>query len=215
MERTQRGVTLAIIVLVIVHQVGLIGMHLDSTRELFISLVPYNLMFSALVLALFHRPWTINFGIVAFVVFWAGYLVELVGIKTGIIFGVYQYDTALGFKVAGVPPLIGLNWLLLVYSTGIIARNAFQKLWVRILFAAGLMVVLDLLIEPMAVRFDFWSWQDNVIPVQNFIAWFLTAALMQLGFQTMDERPVNPVAYPFYLIQVGFFAVFFLVDKAF
>ncbi len=212
MEKTQRGVTLAVIVLVIIHQVGLIGLHLESARDLFIQLVPGNLILSGIILAWFHRPWTLNVGIVAFVIFWAGYLVELVGVKTGIIFGSYQYGTALGPKIAGVPPLIGLNWLLLVYSTGIIARQAFQKWWVRVLFSAFLMVILDLLIEPMAIRFDFWTWEGNQIPVQNFIAWFLTAALMQAGFQSLDDPPKNSIAYPFYLIQVGFFAVFLLVD---
>lgn len=215
MERTQRGVTIAIIVLVIFHQVGLIGLHMDSTRDLFIQLVPGNLILSAIILSLFHKTWTVSFGIVAFVIFWAGYLVELVGVKTGIIFGVYQYGTALGPKIADIPPLIGLNWLLLTYSTGIIARNAFEKLWVRVLFGALLMVVLDLLIEPMAIRFDFWTWMNGEIPIQNFFAWFVTAALMQTGFQTLDQKVTNPVAYPFYLIQVGFFAVFLLVDKAF
>lgn len=215
MERTKRGVTIAIIILVIFHQVGLIGLHTESTRDLFIQLVPGNLILSAIILSIFHKPWTTSFGIVAFVIFWAGYLIELVGVKTGIIFGAYQYDVALGPKIGGVPPLIGLNWLLLTYATGVIARNAFGRLWVRILFGAFLMVILDLLIEPMAIRFEFWTWLDGEIPVQNFIAWFLTAVLMQLGFQTQDQPVTNPIAYPFYLIQVGFFAVFLLVDKAF
>ncbi len=215
MERTQRGVTLAVLVLVIFHQVGLIGLHLASTRELFIQLVPMNLLLSAGLLSLYHRPWTVNFGIVAFVIFWAGYLVELVGVQTGIVFGVYQYDTALGPKIAGVPPLIGLNWLLLTYSCGIIARQAFARLWVRVLVGALLMVVLDLLIEPMAIRFDFWSWANDSIPVQNYIAWFMIALIMQAGLQTMDQDIKNPIAYPFYLVQVGFFAVFLLVEKAF
>lgn len=217
MERTQSRVTLAIIVLVIFHQVGAIGLHIDEVKELFTSLVPGNLILSGIILGLFHRSWSISFVILALVIFWAGYLVELVGVKTGIIFGPYQYDTALGFKVGGVPPLIGLNWLLLVYSTGIIARKALSNLWLRALMGAGLMVILDLLIEPMAVRFDFWTWTGGEIPLQNFVAWFITAAIMQIGFQyfQQDEEIENPIAYPFYLIQIAFFAVFLLVDKAF
>lgn len=217
MERSQSRATIAIIILVIFHQVGVIGLHLESTRELFISLVPGNLILSGIILGIFHRTWSTSFGILALVIFWAGYLVELVGVKTGIIFGAYSYDTALGFKIGGVPPLIGLNWLLLVYSTGIIARKALSNIWLRAAMGAGLMVILDLLIEPMAVRFDFWTWSEGEIPVQNFVAWFLTAAMMQIGFQYFqkDEEIDNPIAYPFYLVQVAFFAVFFLVDKAF
>ncbi|MDP5172072.1 MAG: carotenoid biosynthesis protein [Bacteroidia bacterium] len=215
MERTQRGVTIAVLILVIFHQVGLVGLHLSSTKDVFIQLVPMNLLLSALLLSIFHQKWSISFGIVIFVIFWAGYLIELVGVKTGLIFGVYQYGTALGPKIAGVPPMIGLNWLLLTYSTGVIARKAFRPLWARILFACVLMVLLDLLIEPMAIRFDFWHWDSGEIPLQNFVAWFLTAALMQTGFQTLDQDIKNPLAYPFYLVQIGFFAVFFLVEHAF
>lgn len=216
MERSKHWVTIAVLILVIFHQVGVVGLHLPQTRDLFVQLVPMNLLLSAGLLAWFHRPWTVSFGIVAFVIFWVGYLVELVGVKTGIIFGPYHYDTALGPKIAGVPPLIGLNWLLLTYSTGIIAMRAFRKVWVRVLAGALLMVVLDLLIEPMAIRFDFWTWdtETHEIPIQNFLAWFTVAVLMQVGLQTQSSDLRNPLAYPFYLVQVGFFAVFLLVDWA-
>lgn len=215
MERTQGSITIAVIVLVLFHQVGLIGLHLPASRDLFIQLVPFNLLLSAGLLAWFHQRWSVNFGILIFVIFWAGYLIELAGVKTGIIFGEYAYDRALGPKIADVPPMIGLNWVLLTYSTGVIARMAFQRLWVRIVAAALMMVFLDILIEPMAMRFEFWSWAGNVVPLQNFVAWFIVSLLMQLGFQTQEQEVKNSLAYPFYLVQVGFFAVFWLVDAAF
>ena len=40
------------------------------------------------------------------------------------------------------------------------------------------MVLLDLMIEPVAIRLDFWHWQAEVIPLQNYLMWFLVALLM-------------------------------------
>jgi putative membrane protein len=40
------------------------------------------------------------------------------------------------------------------------------------------MVLLDLMIEPVAIRLDFWHWQGGSIPIQNYIMWFLVAMFM-------------------------------------
>ncbi len=172
-------------------------------------------MLSVLVLGFFHRRWTVNFSIYCFVIFWAGYLVELVGVKTGVIFGTYSYHTALGFKVAGVPPLIGINWLMLIYCSGIISQQATHNIWINTTIGAVLMLLLDLVIEPMAMRFDFWTWQGEAIPLQNFFAWFVVSWGMLFAYHSLDQEKENPVATPLYLIQLGFFAIFWVVDFGF
>jgi len=204
-----------IIVLVILHQVGLVGLHLPETRELFQQLVPLNLLTSVGILLLFHRDWTLRFGIFCFAIFWAGYLVELLGVSTKVIFGPYHYDTALGFKIGGVPPLIGLNWLMLVYTTGMLAREIASNIWLRATLAAAAMVLLDLLIEPMAIRYDFWSWETDQghIPVQNFLAWFVVSWFMAYSFQRQPDAKKNPIAIPLYLIQLFFFLGFWVVEQ--
>lgn len=206
---------LMVIVLVILHQVGVVGLHLPETRELFQQLVPLNLLTSVGVLLWFHRPWTLRFGIFCFAIFWAGYLVELLGVSTGVIFGPYHYDTALGFKVGGVPPMIGVNWLMLVYTTGVLAREISPNLWVRTTLAAAAMVLLDLLIEPMAIRYDFWTWETDQghIPVQNFVAWFAISWFMAYAFQAQPDVQRNPIAIPLYLIQLFFFLTFWVVQQ--
>jgi putative membrane protein len=40
------------------------------------------------------------------------------------------------------------------------------------------MVLLDFMIEPVAIRLDFWHWQSGIIPLQNYLMWFLVAVLM-------------------------------------
>lgn len=32
--------------------------------------------------------------------------------------------------------------------------------------------------EPVAMKLDYWNWQDQVIPIQNHLAWFIIALLV-------------------------------------
>jgi len=188
-----------------------VGLHLEESRALFQMLTPLNLLLSVGVLGLFHRQWTSNFGIYAFAVFWAGYLVELVGVKTGVIFGVYQYGGTLGPKVADVPPMIGINWLMLAYSSGILAQGLSSNLWLRTTLGAVFMVFLDILIEPVAMKLDFWTWQGGSIPLQNYFAWFVISWAMQYGFHSLHQEKSNPVAVPLYVVLLLFFGAFWVI----
>ena len=40
------------------------------------------------------------------------------------------------------------------------------------------MVLLDVMIEPVAIRLDFWHWQAGDIPTQNYLMWFVVALFM-------------------------------------
>ena len=41
------------------------------------------------------------------------------------------------------------------------------------------MVGLDFLIEPIAVKYDFWNWSQNEVPKQNYLMWFILSIIMQ------------------------------------
>jgi len=61
----------------------------------------------------------------AFFVFFAfsflvGMGVEMIGVNTGHLFGIYQYGVKMGAKFNGVPWLIGLNWFILMFCCGIV-----------------------------------------------------------------------------------------------
>ncbi|MEL6673936.1 MAG: carotenoid biosynthesis protein [Bacteroidota bacterium] len=215
MERKKPSVTVTTLVLVILHQVGAIGLQLESSEALFQSLVPVNLMLTVAALAWYHRIWNMSFGLWVFGVFWGGYLVELLGVKTGVIFGEYYYGDALGPKVAAIPPLMGMLWVMLAYIAGIVSQKTSSNLWLRVIVGSLIMVGLDLLIEPAAPRNDFWYFRGGVAPFLNYFAWFVIAALMQLGFHRLHQEKTNPLAYPVLLIQIGFFLSFLVVDMAF
>jgi len=58
----------------------------------------------------------------------------------------------------------------------------------------------------VAVRFDFWAWQDEAIPFSNFIGWFLVALLLQIYFHRASFVKDNPMAPWVFLVQLLFFA---------
>ena len=191
------------ILLVILHLAGFIGLH-TSYRELFLQLTPFNLLVSALLLFLNQKDTNWSFYIFCFITFSFGYFIEVLGVKTGFIFGPYVYGNMLGFRLAGVPLVIGLNWLMLVYSVGIICNRLKTNLFLKSIAGAGMLVALDLFIEPVAIKYNFWRW-ENVIPVQNYIAWFITSLLMLFIFYRASFEKNNPMANALYIVQLVFF----------
>lgn len=207
----ERYLALGIGVLLLFYAVGFWGLGFSAYEPWFIALVPFNLLLTNTILFLFHRDWSWSFFLFALTAWTAGFLFEWIGVHTGLLFGEYSYGTALGFKVDEIPLLIGLNWLMLVYSSGHLVQRWASHWFMRALLGAILMVSLDVLIEPVAVRFDFWSWHQNEIPFSNFIGWFLVALLLQIHFHRSFFKKDNPIAPWVLLVQVLFFLGLYLV----
>jgi len=165
-------------ILVINHLVGIVGLNSPYVADF--ELVSWiNLILSFVFIISFHQPLHQRFWSYASLVFLIGMAVEILGINTGIPFGKYFYTERFGPMAFGVPLIIGFNWLLLTYCTASVIGRLKVSKWFKILFAANLMTALDLLLEPFAIRHGFWVWLDGVPPIQNFVAWWAVAVLMQ------------------------------------
>jgi uncharacterized membrane protein len=196
----------AIAILVIMYGVGLIGLG-STSPEWFLAATPLTLMLSAAALLLNHKDWSRSAIGAMLLAFFLGFGIELLGVKTGLIFGHYHYGNTLGFKVLDVPIVIGFNWLLLVLSTGsLVAKLRIPKL-AQAALGAGIMTVLDVLIEPIAMKLGFWHWEGGVIPLQNFGAWFLIAFFLHLAFAYLHFEKSNPVAGFIVGLQFAFFGI--------
>ena len=170
--------------LIILYASGLIGMHLPSTAALFTSLVPLTLWFTAFIcLVYFPKPSFQAYVFLLLVAVVAWYL-EVQGVRTGKIFGVYTYGKTLGFQLLRAPLTIGLNWLVLLLVTNALVEewNIVGKIS-KAAIGAGLMTALDFLIEPVAVHFDFWTWAGVQVPAQNFVAWWMASFFFHLAYQ--------------------------------
>jgi putative membrane protein len=198
--------------------VGTIGLIFPSTQPYFKLASAFNLWISLILLLLFHQPYNKSFIITAIGIFLAGFFIEAVGIHSGVVFGKYWYGQTLGIKALGVPLVIGANWLLLIYCSTTFTQFFFEILkkktphnsWLNNLFlkttiASILMVFLDILIEPVAIYLDFWHWQNEKIPFQNFQAWFLIAFFLNYIFLRVRFFNSNRMAILLFFLQFAFF----------
>ena len=140
------------------------------------------------------------------------FLVEALGVKTGNIFGEYIYGDNLGPKVAHTPLLIGVNWLMLIYCSIVIADTVSGKQTIKIFLPPVLMVIYDLVLEQAATVLGMWSWTDGKIPVRNYIAWFglsflftLVIRLLRISFSNKLAHYVMATQFIFFVILVAFF----------
>lgn len=195
-------------IIILFHLVGLCGFLTPELSELFIDLVPFHLLLMLLLLIFSIKEWSSHILLFAGIIFTAGFLIELIGVNTDAIFGSYTYGKALGIKLWQTPLLIGINWLILVYCTGVFLEQF--KMKTRFLFSllgALILLSLDILIEPVAMRFDYWTWDGSVIPVQNYLAWFLFSGLMLWIFSSISFNKKNKAAVVLLFSQFIFFAV--------
>jgi len=198
-----------IVIILIFHLVGFIGFIVNPIY--FRSLSPLNLMLSAgLVLMMCNqKKWQFYVSFLAVAII--GVAVEVLGVKTGVIFGSYYYGNSFGFKYLSVPLLIGVNWAMLLYSTSQFVR--FQNKWVNIFIGSVLMVLLDFFIEQSAAKFDFWYWKNGHIPLQNYIAWFAISLGLNAFFQPVLNQKPNLTAKAFYIIELVFFSSLYFFVK--
>ena len=202
---------LALILFVIIELVGFVGIISDHWHDHFVSLTPVNLVFISVVLMLFHRTFSMAESIWMATVFIAGYLVEVLGVKTGMIFGEYSYGQGLGPKIFEVPPTMGVNWFLLCYTSVRLVNPVPFHFLVKAALSATVMVALDAIMEPVAIAFDFWSWKSDEIPLQNYLAWWLIAFGLNSLWFVIKEKAQNIFSGWLFIYLVVFFTVMNIV----
>jgi uncharacterized membrane protein len=190
----------AIIIMAVNHIIGVIGLNNNGFSRVFESLAGVNLVLSFLMVIVFDAP--LNVGLLLFSVFGfvLGMCAEIAGVNTGYPFGIYYYTQVFGLHVYGVPVIIGINWVLLSYVTGIWANNYLKGQWQKILAASALMVVIDFFLESFATRHHLWVWQNKMPPVQNYVSWFMISLAIQFAFRKFIPASANPVAVAYLII---------------
>ncbi|MGD9993746.1 MAG: carotenoid biosynthesis protein [Salinivirgaceae bacterium] len=196
--------------LIIFYLIGSLGFMLPFTSSFFIQLIPLALLLNVFLLVYFHKPQRLQNYAVMILVAVLGFAIEVVGVKTGVLFGNYYYGTALGPKLMGVPLLIGVNWFFLTYAATLIAGKIVGNTIVKILLASAMVVVYDFVMEPVAVYTGMWYWTEGKIPTQNYLMWFITAAFFVFLFSRFAKGSRNPLALPILVLQFLFFAALHL-----
>ena len=84
--------------LLVPYVVGLIGILLPLTRSFFLSLTPYMLLFSFVIVYLEEGRWVIRNLLAILLIMAFSFGAEYLGVNYGYLFGDYTYGSILGFK---------------------------------------------------------------------------------------------------------------------
>ncbi len=195
------------LIIILFHLVGLYGFLNPNLTDFFIQLVPFHLLLMLALLVISGNDGSMNIRLFALVVFIFGFLIEVAGVNTGLIFGSYTYGATLGLKLWETPLLIGVNWLILVYSTGVLLNGFWPNKYFLALLGAIILVSIDFLIEPVAITYDYWSWTQQIIPMQNYLGWFAVSFTMFILFTSVNFKKQNRSAIVLFVTQVCFFII--------
>lgn len=203
---TNQNISLGLIWLF--HVSGIIGI-IYSDASWFIKATPLNLMLSFILLLLnIERSKKTLF--LVLLCFFVGMLAEIIGVKYGFIFGKYNYGEALGPKFMQVPFMMGIVWCILVFITGFIVQLFFETTWARIIVGIGLMLFLDLVMEPVAPILDFWTFESGLASFNNYLGWTVIAFPLQFIFHKVKLQIEGSFAFHLYFLQFLFFTILLL-----
>lgn len=188
---------------------GIFGI-LSDYQDWFLHNTPLNLYIYFLLIVINLEEFTIQ-SIPAFLIpFLLGFISEGLGVNMGYIFGSYAYGDNLGFKIWGVPLTICFNWILLTVVTQDLAKKLFKNRFLYCLVGAMMMVVLDIIIEVTAPRFDYWEFENGIVPLQNYLGWLFIGFLAQLGYSSFQVKTNSTVSLHLLIAITIFFSTFLL-----
>lgn len=192
------------------YAVGVISHLIDYLLPLMKTLTPFTLLLTGGVV-LFFSSKNSNGNLILWVIvtYLITYFLEVIGVKTGLVFGDYAYGNTLGLKLFDVPLIIGFNWVLVVLGAIKLSLKIFDDYFFVALFTGIFSVVFDFFLEPIAIKLDYWNWEGIKVPLQNYFAWFVIAFLFSILFQKMKLKIQSTLVEKYFLTQLIFFVILF------
>ena len=132
-----------------------------------------------------------------------GFAAEYIGSTTGVLFGEYDYTSALQPQIAGVPVIVLLAWFMMVWPLTLLSLFLVPtaSMWLRASLTGFMMMSWDFFLDPQMVGENYWVWSDpgtalpgiDSIPLFNYACWWLIGALASLAVDTI-VRPHSPLS---------------------
>jgi putative membrane protein len=147
-----------------------------------------------------------------FLVFVLSVIIENIGVVTGTVFGEYTYSQVLSPFIGFVPLAIGFAWIntlvpsMMITERIIKPQKDFSK-WIASALVGLLMVAFDFVLEEAAIELNYWSWENNQVPIQNYLAWYILGFLFaRMGYYLqIDKYKLPPLFKHIYFAQIGYF----------
>ncbi|MFB6343812.1 carotenoid biosynthesis protein [Saccharicrinis sp. FJH62] len=192
--------------------VGIIGFAIPFSRPVFQAMTPIVILLAVIGSIRYHDgDRNLKMILVSLFILLAGFSIEVIGVKTGIIFGTYSYGKVLGPKLMGTPVIIGLNWLLLIYTARAMVEYWDTSEWIKVPVVAILVTAFDIVLEPVAIKLGFWSWEAIQVPLQNYLAWFGIALIFSSLMTLSKVKLMNEMGGPLFFMLFLFFLVLNIV----
>lgn len=201
MKKTYQSYLLYFLILVYIS--GSIGFIINPS--FFSPFTPYTLLLTCFVF-LIHSPLADKKFIFAFFsIAFLGFIIEVIGVKSGFIFGKYSYGNGLGYKLLEVPLIISINWAILICAGIRIVSGIFVNK-IKVLFLAALLVTgIDLLIEQVAPKLDFWQFENGLPSLHNYLGWIGVAFFISYFFYPIIIKGNRTVSLIILILQTIFF----------
>lgn len=201
------------------HVSGLIGILCSPYKDLFVQSTPIVLLTMFILLTYSQIKLAQTYFVFFLIAFAIGMVTEIIGVNTGLLFGNYQYGEVLGPKVYGVPLLIGFNWFFIVFCASALITQCLNIITTKfnlvipaswfsiavVIGGAAIATCFDLILEPVAIKLHFWSWQNDHIPAFNYTCWFVISAFL-LGIKfILKSSAINHLQLAYSLFRHYFF----------
>jgi carotene biosynthesis associated membrane protein len=134
-----------------------------------------------------------------------GLLTEAVGVHTGFPFGSYAYGGTLGPELLGVPAVVPLAWVMMVWPALVVGQTLGRHPASVVGLAALALATWDVFLDPQMIDAGHWRWADPDpglplvpgVPLTNYAGWVLVAAAMTAVLHRVlgpSHRPSGPAA---------------------
>ncbi|MFZ4515903.1 MAG: carotenoid biosynthesis protein [Acidimicrobiia bacterium] len=112
--------------------------------------------------------------------------IELLGSRTGVPFGAYEYRAALQPQLLGVPVIVPIAWFGMGLAAFATARALSNRVVVQVILGAGALTAWDIFLDPQMVGAGFWKWNMPGawtfagIPLVNYCGWFVAGMMVMV-----------------------------------
>ena len=163
---------------------------LSDQKDFFLSTSPFAILISFILLLLNYNTRQKGFATALISIITIGFLVEFLGVNYDLFFGSYEYGNNLGYKIGGVPIIMSINWLVLIFLTGSFTEKIIpNSLPLKVIFASLLMVFIDIFLEICAPKLDYWKFNEEIVPMSYYNSWFIISAIcLYIYFRLIKDK---------------------------
>lgn len=185
----------AVVLLMIIYMTSLVGFTTEHQQAWYLYYTPYFILLNAVLLLLYQKEWrksTLYFGVSAIIL---GFLVEVLAVQTGSLYGSYHFGETFGLPLLAVPLVMPVYWLVNALSTAcLVNKLPLKNPWLLSTLGALLMVLLTGIIHQVAPKLDFWSISSPNGFIRLSLVWFFLGFALQYLFIRLKVSSKNPMA---------------------